>query len=115
MISRLLVTGGRDYSDRETVARVLAPIFAENPGCILIHGDARGADRLCKEYAESRNATIIAYPADWTRFGKSAGPRRNSEMLKENPDLCIAFPGGDGTMDMVKKCQSAGIEVIFVS
>jgi hypothetical protein len=33
-------------------------------------------------------------------------------MLDENPvDLVIAFPGGAGTADMIRRAEAAGIEV----
>jgi hypothetical protein len=55
------------------------------------------------------------YPADWTRHGKAAGPKRNQLMLdKEKPDLVIAFPGGKGTADMVARAKAQGFKVMEV-
>lgn len=31
---------------------------------------------------------------------------------KGRPALCVAFPGGKGTADMVRKATSAGVEVL---
>ena len=49
-------------------------------------------------------------PADWTKHGKAAGPIRNQKMLDECPDLVVAFPGGKGTADMVRRAMKAGID-----
>ncbi len=58
---------------------------------------------------------LKAIPADWDKFGKGAGPIRNQQMIDEGkPDLVVAFPGGTGTADMVKRAKKHGIEVIEV-
>src|SRR5690606_30354012 len=54
---------------------------------------------------------VVAYPADWRRHGRAAGPIRNQEMADAGADLCIAFPGGRGTADMVRRARAAGIPV----
>jgi hypothetical protein len=56
-----------------------------------------------------------AFPADWKRHGKSAGPLRNQEMLDAAPDLVIAFPGGRGTADMVRRAKSVNVKVIEIA
>lgn len=57
------------------------------------------------------------YPADWKRYGKSAGYRRNAEMVKLGADFYIVFildesPGSTHTYDLAKK---AGIETLKYS
>ena len=48
---------------------------------------------------------------DWKKYGKKAGPLRNQQMLEEGkPDLVVAFPGGNGTADMVRRAKKANIE-----
>lgn len=108
---RVIVCGGRDYQN----SHVVNGILADYPISLLIHGDTQGADRLAGLYAMSKNIPVAIYPANWLKFGKSAGPIRNRQMIKEGkPDLVIAFPGGNGTADMVKVAQAAGIETIEV-
>lgn len=51
---RVLVTGGRDYSDRATVFRELDKLHAELTICTLIHGAATGADSLADAWSKSR-------------------------------------------------------------
>lgn len=54
--------------------------------------------------------------ADWSKYGKAAGPMRNQKMLDEyKPDLVVALPGGRGTADMVSRARVAGVEVIEAS
>lgn len=85
-------------------------------GTVLIHGAARGADKLADEIGKELGFEIIACPADWNLHGRAAGPIRNEQMLKHKPDLVLAFPLEDsrGTWDMVRKAQSAGVTVKVV-
>jgi hypothetical protein len=110
----VLVTGGRDFADRRWLSEVLTELNARYNFRCLIHGAARGADSLAEEWGLQNGVYPKPFPADWQKHGRKAGPIRNAEMLKEKPDLVIAFPGGKGTADMVKRAKQAGIEVIEV-
>lgn len=110
---RIIVTGGRDYTDGMTVVDAFATI-AENAGnepITLVHGNAPGADRLAASRAAVLGWTIEAHPADWSTYGKSAGPIRNQQMADSGADLLVAFPGGRGTADMIGRALTAGIRV----
>jgi len=111
---RVLVTGGRDFVDWQLLCETLDGLHSERQFTLLIHGDAKGADRLAGEWAKIRDVEIHASPADWKKHGRAAGPIRNREMLKEEPQLVVAFPGGKGTADMVAVATKAGIEVVVV-
>lgn len=113
---RLLVCGGRDYGDQDAAFRLLDRIHALCPVTCVIQGDARGADRLAKDWAISRGVPHDDYPAQWRVHGKSAGPLRNRQMLAEGrPDKVVAFPGGSGTADMMKISRAAGLHVLVVT
>lgn len=109
---RLLVCGGRDFTDRAFVFRCLDAAHAKRPITTLIHGAARGADTLADEWAEAQEIDTIQCPANWELHGKAAGPIRNAEMLTRwKPDGVLAFPGGSGTAHMVKIAREAGLPV----
>ncbi|WP_420839395.1 DUF2493 domain-containing protein [Bradyrhizobium oropedii] len=115
MEQRVLVCGGRDYSDREQLYRVLDAAHLANPVVLLVHGGASGADDLAGRWARHVGVSWKAYPAEWKSEGRSAGPRRNQRMLDETkPHLVIAFPGGRGTADMISKAELAGVPVVRV-
>ena len=122
---RILVCGGRYYTDKDRVWRELDKIVAYGElwddqrllphGITIIHGGAAGADALADHWAVHNYANIEEFPADWEQYGKSAGPIRNKQMLDEGkPDLVLAFPGSTGTAHMVKIAREAGIEVIEI-
>lgn len=109
---RLVVTGGRDYVDGVTLRAVLDALREMYGVVELAHGDSRGADRLAGHWAETRGVTVKRYPARWD-LGKFAGLTRNYEMLvRFRPDAVVAFPGGRGTADCVKRAVSMKIPVI---
>lgn len=112
---KILVCGGRDYSDQEKVNEVLNIMHNANPVTTIVHGDATGADTLANNWAKGAGVNVVAYPADWKTYGKSAGPIRNEKMLNEqNPDLVLAFPGGKGTEHMMKIAKEKGVFIMRV-
>ena len=110
---KVLVCGGRDFSDIRLLYQTLDALHAtEGPIEYVIHGCARGADSLAHDWALTRRVAVAMYPAQWNRDGKAAGPIRNQKMLDEGkPDLVIAFPGGRGTADMARRAEAAGVKV----
>ena len=106
---KILVCGGRDYTDRDAVFSFLDQLSGVTR---VIHGGARGADTLAGEWADARDITCDMYPANWDKYGKAAGAIRNQQMLDEaRPDAVVAFPGGRGTADMVARATLAGVPV----
>ncbi len=105
---RVIVCGGRDYADKEAITAELSLL---SPGTVVVHGGARGADAIAGEVAKALGLPVEAHPADWQRWGRGAGPRRNAEMLALGADLVLAFPGGRGTEDMVRRARAVGVPV----
>lgn len=111
---KVVVCGGRDFDDVIAVDAALDEILMECPMDTLriIQGGASGADALARRWCVNREVEYINVPADWKTHGRAAGPIRNQRMLDEyQPTLCIAFPGGRGTADMVKRCLAANVPV----
>lgn len=113
MVARVLVCGGRDFNDKEWVYKYLDGYSSGFWSVTIIQGGARGADALAKAWSKDRDFPMEEYKADWEKFGKGAGYRRNKQMLIEGkPTVVIAFPGGRGTADMVKQAKAANIPVL---
>lgn len=110
---RVLVCGGRDYRDRERVAEALSELAAKYGRLTIIQGGAPGADALAREWTFLQPYShLINEPADWKTYGRAAGPIRNQKMIDEHrPELVLAFPGGRGTADMVRRAKAAGVPV----
>ena len=104
----VVVAGGRDFDNcshykllKKTLDFMLMKVQQEKE-VIIISGCAMGADSLGEEYARERGFTCRAFPANWTRYGKGAGHRRNAEMCSAC-DAVIAFWDGKskGTAGMI--------------
>lgn len=110
---RVLVCGGRHYNNRDHIHNVLCDLDAlVGPIACIIHGCASGADSEAYIWSQMACAYHAPFRADWRTHGKAAGPIRNQRMIDEGkPDLVVAFPGGRGTADMVRRARSAGVEV----
>lgn len=108
---RVIVTGGREYSDVATVLSEIVRVGMDDMHAVIVHGAAPGADTLARFIAEDLGLVTEAHPANWDKWGKAAGPIRNQEMVDLGADLVPAFPGGPGTRDCVRRARAAGIEV----
>jgi hypothetical protein len=112
---RVLVCGGRDFGDVALLNRTLDNFAKTEIVDCVIEGNARGADRLAGFWARKRGIDNLKFNADWRGHGPAAGPLRNQEMLDKGlPDIVIAFPGGAGTADMVRRAASAGVRVVEI-
>lgn len=114
---KLLVCGGREYADKQTLYSYLDIVLSDEENLIthVIHGNARGADKLAHGWAVLKGIQPVACDALWEvggEYNARAGLIRNENMLMLNPDLVVAFPGGRGTAHMVKIAKAAKIRVI---
>lgn len=113
---RVIFTGSRRWR-HETV--VLDALMNLDPNkWIVVHGGARGLDKIVDDNAPELGFEVEVYPAKWDLHGNSAGPVRNRLMLsRPNVELVIAFPDPKrsiGTYDMMDIAEEVGIDVIVV-
>ena len=109
---RLLVCGSRDWKDYEAVR---GQIVLLGPSAV-VHGGARGADRIAGQVAEALGIPAEVFPAQWRLHGLGAGYIRNRQMLVEGkPDYVLAFHDdlehSKGTRNMIARARVAGIPV----
>jgi hypothetical protein len=112
-MKRFLICGGRKFSDKVLLAEALMSLKRKYGMFLMIHGDCEtGADKMADDWAKFSGIDRIRVPANWTGRDKAGGPFRNQLMLDLfTPDGVIAFPGGDGTADMVNRAHAARIKV----
>ena len=113
---RVLVTGGRGYDDLASVVGALNDLREKYGRLTVIQGGATGADNYARYWcARQPSVHMINEPADWKTHGRAAGPLRNQRMIDEHkPDIVLAFEGGRGTADMVRRATAAGVTVRHV-
>ena len=121
----ILVTGDRFWTAGDgggkTIAEVLERVdklAKQRPywGAItLVHGDARGVDRLAGVTGDGLGWTVKCEPAKWDVYHKAAGAIRNRVMLDMRPDLVLAFHDNidqsRGTRDCMNEALKRGIPV----
>lgn len=112
----VLICGSRDWSDPDPIRERISTL---PPGSRVIHGGCRGADQIAGDLAEQMGLEVSCFPANWSEHGRSAGPRRNQQMLVEgSPDIVLAFhediESSRGTRDMITRARKAGIPVEII-
>lgn len=152
-MTRILMTGSRDFGTRgaapnsdaqhaEDFLQAALMMTGSRPeGAVLVHGGARGADALLAATAVRIGMAVEEHPAQWSAHSaecppshagqatcKTAGHRRNAEMIASGIDLVLAFPthgyalapGEDrantsrGTWDCADKAKQAGLPVLVL-
>lgn len=109
---KIIVCGGRDFADSDYVWNVLGEIDDQYRITAVAHGGATGADSEAGKWAKGNRKPVQVFPARWKQEGTAAGPMRNQRMLDQfAPDAVVAFPGGRGTADMVRRAQAVGVRV----
>jgi hypothetical protein len=121
---RVLVCGDRNWTNYSAIVDLLRRLqttlreFSPKIRLVVVEGEARGADRLGKVAARELGADVEKHPAQWSKFGRAAGPIRNQEMLDSGLHFALAFhhnlEESKGTADMVKRLKKAGIPVVVI-
>lgn len=125
---RVLVCGGRNFNEQSIVDQILGAIHAKYVITRIFEGGASGADSCARNWAKSVAIPLSTFPAEWDNldalgavvkrsrdgrlYNAKAGFDRNERMIREKPDLVIAFPGGKGTAHMASLAERDGIKLI---
>ena len=111
---KLIVAGSRSFSDFDRLAADLDRLLVRRfPDVEIVSGGASGADALAERYARSRGLAFRAFPADWRRWGKLAGPIRNRQMADYGSAVVVYWDGRSrGTADMISSASAAGLRVV---
>ena len=109
---KLAVVGSRDFQDYAWLEHCLLRVFRVEELEAVISGGARGADGLAARFAAAHQLPLVVIPADWKRYGRKAGPIRNTEIVAR-ADAVVAFWDGrsPGTRDTITKARNAGLRV----
>lgn len=110
---KTVIAGSRTFLDYKKLEAELKRI----PWKItkVLSGGAKGADSLGEWWAQCNAVPVDRYPAEWDKYGRSAGYVRNEEMAK-NCDLVIAFWDGKskGTKHMIDLAHKYEREILVV-
>lgn len=117
-VTKVLVCGSRDFSNEFAASLIIDAFVRDNipKGSIVIHGNARGGDRIAALSASRHGSEVVACDADWETYGKRAGFIRNLEMLDMNPDWVVGFWNGTskGCRHTLGEAEKRGIRTTTV-
>ena len=115
---RVLVCGGRDYTDRRKLCEVLDNLLIEQDIELLVHGGWPGADALAAEWAGRRGVQQVICAGGWPRSEDGPGTATVRQMLdvlhRSQDRIVVAFPGGWGTAIIVEAARVMGVRVLEV-
>lgn len=102
---KVIIAGSREITDKWSIVEAVGAtdwIISE-----VVSGTAKGVDILGEEWAKIHKIPIKQFPANWDKYGKAAGFRRNEEMA-EYADALIAIWDGKsrGTLHMINSMVS---------
>lgn len=107
---RTIIAGSRSITDFGIVSRAVVASGFEI-SCVIC-GCARGVDSLGERWALENNIPVERFPADWRRFGRSAGIIRNRQMAQRADALVLIWDGySSGSADMLRTAQAHGLRV----
>lgn len=103
---KVVVAGCRDFEDYERAKEFITYCIKDvknKKEIVFLSGGCRGADVLGERFAQEFGYKIKKYAADWSKYGRAAGPKRNEEMAKDC-DFVICFWDGKsrGTKSMIE-------------
>jgi len=112
---KVIVAGTRTFDDYELVEKHLDFLLQNRKEVQIVSGGARGADALGERYGYSHKCMVKVFPANWDKYGKSAGYKRNEEMA-QYADACIVFWDGEsrGTKHMIDLATKYGLKLKVV-
>ena len=116
---KVIIAGSRGFSNYKLLKETCDKYLREKKkthNVVVISGHARGADSLGEKYASDEDLDLEIYPADWKKYGKSAGFMRNEQMA-DIADAVIAFWNGEshGTKHMIDTAEEKGLNVKVVN
>jgi hypothetical protein len=110
---KVIIAGSRTFDNYDLLFEKCSEIVKDFDSVEIVSGNAKGADRLGERFAKENGFALTLFPADWEKFGKSAGYIRNKEMA-EYADILIVFWDGvsKGTKHMIDSAEKNKLKVI---
>lgn len=119
--ARIIICGGRHFKDYKALESLVNSALTEknltSNEVEIVSGHCEGADMLGELYAEKHGIVCKVFPAEWNKYGRAAGPIRNSQMIEYASEstipIVVAFvsPRTKGTIDTVNKATKRGFSI----
>lgn len=114
---KLAIVGSRNFTDYDMMCNFIKSKFDLSKIDAIVSGGAKGADTLAERFAHENNLLLYVKEADWKKYGRAAGPKRN-KLIVEEADVVVAFPTetSKGTLNTINIAKKLGkrLEVLHV-
>lgn len=111
----VIIAGTRTFLDYDLLCSKCDRFFSRIKPTAIICGEACGADKLGKRYAEEHDIPVMSFPADWDKYGKVAGYIRNKQMAAHADALIVFWDGkSKGTRNMITIAKENGLQCRIV-
>ena len=116
MVKKIVVAGCRSYKDYRQAKEFISTCLSEyaDDTIFILSGGCFGADKFGEMYAAENGFSVEIYSADWERYGRAAGPKRNREMAKDCDEIICFWDGKSrGTKSLIEYGRKFGKKVII--
>ena len=116
MAFRVLITGGRSFTDYPRVRAALDALLSNRlPDVQLLTGGGPGMPMLAASYAAAHGLEVAALTPDFTRFPVDAVERRDAFLVVEADAVVVVWDGHDPALARVLRlAERKGIPVHII-
>ncbi|WP_405399322.1 DUF2493 domain-containing protein [Maribacter sp. Asnod2-G09] len=118
MDKKIIIAGGRNFNDYDFLENSVLNFISkfDKTDIEIVSGGAKGVDALGERFAKEQNIEFVIFPADWAKYGRSAGPKRNAQMAKYATHLLSFWDGkSKGTKSMINLARKNDLVVEIIS
>ena len=115
---KIIIAGGRDFNDYELLEKEVSGFLKTldiDKGLEIVSGGAKGVDAMGERFANENDVAVKLFPADWSKYGRGAGPKRNKQMAEYATHLLSFWDGKSrGTKSMISLAEKRGLNVKII-
>lgn len=116
---KVVIAGGRDFNEahyqsimKPALTKFLLNLKRSGLSLTVVSGKAPGADHFGEKFAWENNLKIKEFPANWAKYGKSAGPIRNEQMAKYADGALVFWDGKSrGSQNMISQAKKYNLKL----
>jgi len=98
---KVITAGSRDITDYDTIVNAVCNSHF-SPITEIVSGCAKGVDAAGEQIADNSDTPLKKFPADWKKYGRSAGPIRNKHMAEYADAAIVIHNGSRGSLNMIE-------------
>ena len=116
---KIIIAGGRNFNDYELLEKEVSGFLKTldiDSGLEIVSGGAKGVDAMGERFAQENNFAVKLFPAEWSKYGRGAGPKRNKQMAEYATHLIVFWNGESrGTKSMIMLAKKNNLNVTVIS